>query len=165
MTKENNDQKMLDVIFSDLPPKELSNDPNRKILALELEKRKICADEFCRIIPNAKPDFIGNFYSRGNPYVLISRGIFEMFIEKDGNNFSGTIEDCLGTATVKGEILPNKVTFTKNYIEEKSIGGLKGYIKYEGNLIQNTRGKNYEGEWVSSDGKTKGYFDLDEAIF
>lgn len=90
-------------------------------------------------ITDKKPAYIGAW-----DLIEPAKGLFELFIEKNENgNVSGTIEDCLGTATFKGELSNDKFNFVKTY----STYGHGAYLK----------GITYEGKIVG-DGEFKGHF-------
>ena len=84
-------------------------------------------------ITDKSPHFIGTWDLKLEP-----KGLFELFIDsvkKSGNGtclISGTIEDCLGTATFEGCLSPKKIEFTKKYIPGKSSSTLEERINYFG---------------------------------
>ena len=67
-------------------------------------------------VTNGSPHFIGTWDLEIEP-----RGLFEVYLQKpllkeNGSiKFVGKIEDCLGSATLQGELNPNSISFTKKY--------------------------------------------------
>lgn len=123
-------------------------DPNQQKIELEMKKRFINAKQLSRVTPEKNPDFIGNF-NKDYP-----SGIFEMFIEeKNGDDFKGTAEDCLGTATVKGTLSNTEISFIKHYIPEKSsVDASKCDIEYKGIFLEDE----YDGEYTFTDDRRFG---------
>ena len=80
-------------------------------------------------VTDGNPHFIGTWDLSLEP-----RGLFEIFVDKaerrNGNLFiSGTIEDCLGSATIHGDLSDDFIKFTKVYYNH--MGGSENPISYE----------------------------------
>ena len=116
--------------------------PERQIiLERELLLRKYRAVREGRILANKTPDYIGTWDVK-----CPMRGLFEIFMNKraEVEQFSGIIEDSLGTAHFEGEIDGQYASFLKTYDDSKSSSSaVKQPIYYEGEL---KNGK-YEGEY------------------
>lgn len=83
---------------------------------MESTKRKYLAISKGEIIPNGKPDYVGSWEEE-----IIPKGLFEIYIKsRNGDNFSGIIEDVLGTAEISGTITDEKISFSKKYIQSES---------------------------------------------
>ena len=92
-------------------------------------KTKICIPT---IIKNkGNPHFVGTWDLEIEP-----RGLFEVYFEEPllrengSTKFVGKIEDCLGSATIQGELHPNSITFTKRYYN--SSEGSEQPVYYNG---------------------------------
>lgn len=85
-------------------------------------------------ITDENPHFIGTW-----DLTLEPKGLFELFIEKvsSGNNgslqFSGTVEDCLGSSKVEGTMNTKQINFTKKYYNTED-GASGKPIFYEGQI-------------------------------
>jgi hypothetical protein len=101
-------------------------------------------------VTNGTPNFIGTW----NTYIP-AQGLFEIYVE-DANQFSGKIEDCLGTAVFRGNVDENQISFLKIYLPSDSLKeAFRGAIAYQGNRI----GDFYKGEFehvYSEDRRKKG---------
>jgi len=116
----------------------------------ELIMRKYRALTDGKVIVDGKPDFVGTWDLNCLP-----RGLFEMYVE--GKNFSGIIEDTLGTASFAGQIGEDGIMFAKNYDLNKSAQeASKHTIVYLGGRI----GEQYEGTFESPEDKVTGKFTL-----
>jgi len=122
-------------------------------LISEINQRFIYAKELGRILPNQNPDFIGNFETNIPDKSKSNKaGIFEIYFKENKNNsFNGKIEDCLGTAIIKGSFLDSGKTikFTKTYISENSSVSIPDVMIYEGYLMQprDIPENYYAGKW------------------
>lgn len=90
-------------------------------------------------VTEGTPNFIGTWDTS-----IPARGLFEIYCQRDGNTFMGTIEDCLGSAIFNGSLDENQVSFTKFYDPFcSSDEAFKNAISYHGTRIGNT----YKGEF------------------
>lgn len=102
-------------------------------------------------VTNKNPHFIGTWDLEIEP-----RGLFELYFEEpllreNGSiKFVGKIEDCLGSATVEGDLYPDYITFTKKYY--KHLEGSEQPVYYEGELLD----KEFVGEYRVRD-KTRSF--------
>ena len=109
-------------------------------------KRKYRAIAEGKILPDGRPSLVGSW----DPSCY-ARGLFEMYVNE--GNFSGIIEDTLGTATFTGEITDEEVSFEKTYDRQKS--GKEAFsdpIFYSGKRI----GDHYEGTFQVPADRGKG---------
>lgn len=125
--------------------------PDPRVLkANQMLLRTYRAAEQGRILPNRQPSWIGSWRPDCRPV-----GLFEIYPSiKNGSKVHGQIEDCLGTATFKGEFSRDEAVFVKEYdldslLEEKHLVDM-GPITYHGYRVSDG---DYHGNYESDNGK------------
>lgn len=110
-------------------------------LARERLIRQYNAVTLGRVTLGNSPDFIGTWDPELEP-----RGLFEVYPNKgEGPEFSGIIEDTLGTASFRGRRDEDEIGFIKTYNPKYFPAGEP--VSYQGIFRQDQ----YEGEWRTGD--------------
>ncbi|MFA6397415.1 MAG: hypothetical protein WDK96_01025 [Candidatus Paceibacterota bacterium] len=105
---------------------------------------------------------IGSFYDPKDVYSetfnKIKKGLFVGTInvdfvtkQKDGNPFSGQIEDSYGSAMIKGTISDTGMSFSKKYLDG-IFGKTDHEVKYD--FLSKNFGRfpcGYTGKWITND--------------
>ncbi|MBI5880729.1 hypothetical protein HZB90_01215 [archaeon] len=91
-------------------------------------------------LTNATPDYVGTW-----EFYTPSKGYFEMFVaERNGERITGTIEDCLGSATFTGTINKEGIEFVKEYDPQRCASGASSKpIRYKAAR----QGNEFFGHW------------------
>lgn len=114
----------------------------------EINVKQMVSPELETLLIQRNYDAVNNGrVTQGNPHfigtwdlLLEPRGLFELYIDehlsrRNGSvQFEGIIEDCIGSASVKGELSKGSITFTKKYF--KGLRCSSQPIFYEAQISQ-----------------------------